>query len=212
MHEAMELKVLNTAGTETGEVVTLRDDIFGAEISEHAMYLDVKSILANRRQGTHKTKTRGEVRGGGKKPLRQKGTGNARQGSSRSPLHIGGGTIFGPVPHSYDQKVNKKVKLLARRSALSSKAQAGQILVVEDFRLEQIKTKPFADILKNLGLSQKKTLMLTPEYDMVITRSGRNIEVLTIMSAEMASTYDILHSQTVLVQKTALKKIEETLG
>jgi large subunit ribosomal protein L4 len=212
MHEAMELKVLNTAGTETGEVVTLRDDIFGAEISEHAMYLDVKSILANRRQGTHKTKTRGEVRGGGKKPLRQKGTGNARQGSSRSPLHIGGGTIFGPVPHSYDQKVNKKVKLLARRSALSSKAQAGQILVVEDFRLEQIKTKPFADILKNLGLSQKKTLMLTPEYDMVITRSGRNIEVLTIMSAEKASTYDILHSQTVLVQKTALKKIEETLG
>ena len=212
MHEAMELKVLNTAGTETGEVVTLRDDIFGAEISEHAMYLDVKSILSNRRKGTHKTKTRGEVRGGGRKPLRQKGTGNARQGSSRSPLHIGGGTIFGPVPHSYDQKVNKKVKLLARRSALSSKAQAGQILVVEDFRFEQIKTKPFADILKNLGLSQKKTLMLTPEYDMVITRSGRNIEVLTIMSAEMASTYDILHSQTVLVQKTALKKIEETLG
>ena len=212
MHEAMELKVLNTAGTETGEVVTLRDDIFGAEISEHAMYLDVKSILANRRQGTHKTKTRGEVRGGGKKPLRQKGTGNARQGSTRSPLHIGGGTIFGPVPHSYDQKVNKKVKLLARRSALSSKAQEGQIIVVEDFRLEQIKTKPFADILKNLGLSQKKTLMLTPEYDMVITRSGRNIEVLTIMSAERASTYDILHSQTVLVHKTALKKIEETLG
>ncbi len=212
MREAMELKVLNTAGTETGEVVTLRDDIFGAEISEHAMYLDVKSILANRRQGTHKTKTRGEVRGGGKKPLRQKGTGNARQGSSRSPLHVGGGTIFGPVPHSYDQKVNKKVKLLARRSALSSKAQDGQIIVVEDFRLEQIKTKPFADILKNLGLSEKKTLMLTPEYDMVMTRSGRNIEVLTIMSAEKASTYDILHSKTVLVQKTALKKIEETLG
>jgi len=111
MHEAMELKVLNTGGTETGEVVTLRDDIFGAEISEHAMYLDVKSILANRRQGTHKAKTRAEVRGGGKKPLRQKGTGNARQGSSRSPLNSGGGTIFGPVPHGYDQKVNKKVKL-----------------------------------------------------------------------------------------------------
>ena len=212
MHEAMELKVLNTAGTETGEVVTLRDDIFGVEISEHAMYLDVKSILANRRQGTHKSKTRGEVRGGGRKPLRQKGTGNARQGSSRSPLASGGGTIFGPVPHSYDQKVNKKVKLLARRSALSSKAQAGQILVVEDFRLEQIKTKPFADILKNLGLSQKKTLMLTPEYDMIISRSGRNIEVLDIMTADKASTYDILHSHTVLVQKTALKKIEDTLG
>ncbi len=212
MCEAMELKVLNTAGTETGEVVTLRDDIFGAEISEHAMYLDVKSILANKRQGTHKTKTRGEVRGGGKKPLRQKGTGNARQGSSRSPLHIGGGTIFGPVPHSYDQKVNKKVKLLARRSALSSKAKEGQIIVVEDFSLEAIKTKPFADILKNLGLSDKKTLMLTPEYDMIMARSGRNIEALTLMSAEKASTYDILHSKIVLVQKTALKKIEETLG
>ena len=208
----MELKVFNTGGTETGEVVTLRDDIFGAEISEHAMYLDVKSILAHKTQGTHKSKTRGEVRGGGRKPLRQKGTGNARQGSSRSPLNIGGGTIFGPTPHAYDQKVNKKVKLLARRSALSSKARAGQIVVVEDFRFEQIKTKPFADILKNLGLSAKKTLLLTPEYDMIIARSGRNIEVLNIMTADTASTYDILQSNTVLVQKTALKTIEDTLG
>jgi len=212
MHEAMELKVLNTGGTETGEVVTLRDDVFGAEISEHAMYLDVKSILAHKRQGTHKSKTRGEVRGGGRKPLRQKGTGNARQGSTRSPLNIGGGTIFGPTPHAYDQKVNKKVKLLARRSALSSKVKEGKILVVEDFRFEEIKTKPFADILKNLGLSAKKTLMLTPEYDMIMARSGRNIEVLNLMTADKASTYDILQSHTVLVQKTALKTIEDTLG
>jgi len=212
MHEAMELKVLNTGGTETGEVVTLRDDIFGAEISEHAMYLDVKSILAHKRQGTHKSRTRGEVRGGGRKPLRQKGTGNARQGSTRSPLNIGGGTIFGPTPHAYDQKVNKKVKLLARRSALSSKVKEGKILVVEDFRFEEIKTKPFADILKNLGLSAKKTLMLTPEYDMIMARSGRNIEVLNLMTADKASTYDILQSHTVLVQKTALKTIEDTLG
>jgi large subunit ribosomal protein L4 len=209
---AMELKVLNTGGTETGEVVTLRDDIFGAEVSEHAIYLDVKSILANRRQGTHKSKTRSEVRGGGRKPLRQKGTGNARQGSSRSPLNSGGGTIFGPTPHGYDQKVNKKVKLLARRSALSAKAQAGKIVVVEDFRFDYIKTKPFAQILKNLGLAEKKTLLLTPEYDMIIARSGRNIEVLNIMTADKASTYDILNSQTVLVQKTALKTIEDTLG
>jgi large subunit ribosomal protein L4 len=208
----MELKVLNTGGTETGEVVTLRDDIFGAEVSEHAIYLDVKSILANRRQGTHKSKTRAEVRGGGRKPLRQKGTGNARQGSSRSPLNSGGGTIFGPTPHGYDQKVNKKVKLLARRSALSAKAQAGKIIVVEDFRFDFIKTKPFAQILKNLGLAEKKTLLLTPEYDMIIARSGRNIEVLNIMTADKASTYDILNSQTVLVQKTALKTIEDTLG
>jgi len=208
----MELKVLNTGGTETGEVVTLSDEIFGAEISEHAMYLDVKAILANRRQGTHKAKTRAEVRGGGRKPYRQKGTGNARQGSTRSPLMSGGGTIFGPQPRSYEQKVNKKVKQLARRSALSAKALAGQILVVEDFRLEQIKTKPVADMLKNLGLAEKKTLMLTPEYDMVMARSGKNIEVLNIMTAEKASTYDILDSQAIVFQKAALKKIEDTLG
>ena len=212
MHEAMELKVLNTAGAETGEVVTLRDDIFGAEVSEHAMYLDVKSILAHKRQGTHKSKTRGEVRGGGRKPLRQKGTGNARQGSSRSPLNIGGGTIFGPTPHAYEQKVNKKVKLLARRSALSAKAAAGQILIVEDFKLDQLKTTPVADILKNLGLSEKKTLMLTPEYDLLIARSGRNIKVLNIMTADAASTYDILNSHTLLLHKTSLKKIEDILG
>ncbi|HCD36571.1 50S ribosomal protein L4 [Chlorobium phaeovibrioides] len=208
----MELKVLTTAGTESGEVVTLRDDIFGAEVSEHAVYLDVKSILANRRQGTHKSKTRAEVRGGGRKPYRQKGTGNARQGSTRSPLMVGGGTIFGPTPHGYDQKVNKKVKALARRSAFSSKAQDGRILVVEDFKLDEIKTKPFAAILKNLGLDEKKTLMLTPEYNVIITRSGKNIQTVNIMSAEKASTYDILNSHTVLFQKAALKKIEETLG
>jgi large subunit ribosomal protein L4 len=208
----MELKVLTTAGTESGEVVTLCDDIFGAEVSEHAVYLDVKSILANRRQGTHKSKTRAEVRGGGRKPYRQKGTGNARQGSIRSPLMIGGGTIFGPTPHGYDQKVNKKVKALARRSAFSAKAQEGKILVVEDFMLEEIKTKPFAAILKNLGLDEKKTLMLTPEYNLIISRSGKNIQKVNIMSAEKASTYDILNSHTVLFQKTALKKLEETLG
>ncbi|NTV93311.1 MAG: 50S ribosomal protein L4 [Chlorobiaceae bacterium] len=208
----MELKVLNTSGTETGEVVTLNEEIFGVEVSEHAMYLDVKSILANRRQGTHKAKTRAQVRGGGRKPYRQKGTGNARQGSTRSPLMIGGGTIFGPQPRSYDQKVNKKVKLLARRSALSAKAKAGKILVIEDFRLDAIKTKPVAEILKNLGLEQKKTLMLTPEYDMIIARSGKNIPVLNIMTADKISTYDILNSNAILFQKTALTKIEDTLG
>jgi len=207
----MELKVLNTAGAETGEVVTLRDDIFGAEVSEHAIWLDVKSILANRRQGTHKAKTRAEVRGGGRKPYRQKGTGNARQGSTRSPLMVGGGTIFGPTPHGYDQKVNRKVKQLARRSAFSAKAQEGRILVVEDFALTEIKTKPVAEMLKSLGLDEKKTLMLTPDYNMEIARSGRNIEALNIMTAEKASTYDILNSHTVLFQKAALKKLEETL-
>ncbi len=208
----MELKVRNIQGAETGEVVTLNDEIFGIEVSEHAMYLDVKAILANRRQGTHKAKTRAEVRGGGRKPYRQKGTGNARQGSTRSGLMVGGGTIFGPVPRSYEQKVNKKVKLLARRSALSAKASAGQIVVVEDFQLEAIKTKPVADMLKSLGLDSRKTLMLTPAYDAVVSTSGRNIEKLSVMAAENASTYDILNSQAVLFQKAALQKIEETLG
>jgi large subunit ribosomal protein L4 len=208
----MELKVLNIKGAETGEVVTLNDEIFAVEVSEHAMYLDVKAILANRRQGTHKTKTRAEVRGGGRKPLRQKGTGNARQGSTRSGLMVGGGTIFGPQPRTYEQKVNKKVKQLARRSALSAKAAAGQIVVVEDFSLEAIKTRPVADMLKNLGLAEKKTLLMMPHYDNVVSTSGRNIEKLNVMVADQASTYDILNSQAVLFQKGALQKIEETLG
>ncbi|NTU58511.1 MAG: 50S ribosomal protein L4 [Chlorobiaceae bacterium] len=208
----MELKVLNITGAETGEVVTLNDDIFAIEVSEHAMYLDVKAILANRRQGTHKAKTRAEVRGGGRKPLRQKGTGNARQGSTRSGTMVGGGTIFGPVPRSYEQKVNKKVKQLARRSALSAKAAAGQIIVVEDFTLETIKTKPVASMLKNLGLAEKKTLMLMPFYDSIVSTSGRNIARLNVKVADQASTYDILNSQAVVFQKAALQKIEETLG
>ena len=208
----MELKVLNIKGAETGEVVTLNDEIFAVEVSEHAMYLDVKAILANRRQGTHKAKTRAEVRGGGRKPFRQKGTGNARQGSTRSGLMVGGGTIFGPTPRTYEQKVNRKVKQLARRSALSAKAAAGQIVVVEDFSFEAIKTRPVADMLKNLGLAEKKTLLLMPFHDSVVSTSGRNIEKLNVMVAEQASTYDILNSQAVLFQKAALQKIEETLG
>ena len=208
----MELKVLNTGGSETGEVVTLADSVFATEVSEHAMYLDVKSIMANRRQGTHKVKNRSEVRGGGRKPYRQKGTGHARQGSTRSPLMVGGGSIFGPEPRDYGLKINKKVKRLARRSALTSKAGEGRIVVVEDFVFDQIKTKQMAEILKNLGLDSKKTLMLMPEHSDTVVKSGRNISGLNVVVADKASTYDILDSQTVLMQKTALKKIEETLG
>ncbi len=208
----MELKVLNTGGSETGEVVTLNDEVFAGDVSEHAMYMDVKSIMANRRQGTHKTKNRSEVRGGGKKPYRQKGTGHARQGSTRSPLMKGGGTIFGPEPRDYGLKVNNKVKRLARRSALASKAHEGVIVVVEDFVLDQIKTARMAEILKNLGLGTKKTLLMVPEHNDILVKSGRNIPGLNIVEAVGASTYDILDSQTVLIQKTALKKIEEVLG
>ena len=208
----MELKVLNTGGSETGEVVKLTDSVFASEVSEHAMYLDVKSILANRRQGTHKVKNRSEVRGGGKKPYRQKGTGHARQGSTRSPLMKGGGSIFGPQPRDYSLKVNRKTKQLARRSALTSKALDGVIVVVEDFSFDEIKTKQMAEILKNLGLDSKKTLMLMPEHNDTVLKSGRNIPTLNIMVADKASTYDILDSQTVLMQKAALKKLEDTLA
>ncbi|ARM31609.1 50S ribosomal protein L4 [Prosthecochloris sp. HL-130-GSB] len=208
----MELKVLTTAGKETGEVVTLDDKVFAVKVSEHAMYLDVKSILANRRQGTHKVKNRSEVRGGGKKPYRQKGTGHARQGSGRSPLMTGGGSIFGPQPRDYELKVNRKIKRLARRSALTAKAEKGGIVVVEDFTFEQIKTRQFADILKNLGLEERKTLVLLPQHDEIVARSGRNIPVLNVKVAEQASTYDILDCQTVVMQKAALQKIEESLG
>ena len=208
----MELKVINTAGAETGEVVSLDDKVFAAKVSEHAVYLDVKSLLANKRQGTHKVKNRSEVRGGGKKPYRQKGTGHARQGSSRSGLMSGGGSIFGPQPHGYDLKVNRKIKRLARRSALSSKAGEGRIIVIEDFTFEQIKTRQFADILKNLGLDQKKTLVLLPEHNEILNRSGKNIPVLNIRVADQASTYDIMDCQTVVMQKAAVKKIEETLA
>lgn len=208
----MELKVLNTGGTETGEVVTLDDKVFAAKVSEHAMYLDVKSIMANRRQGTHKVKNRSEVRGGGKKPYRQKGTGHARQGSTRSGLMVGGGSIFGPQPHGYELKVNRKLKRVARRSALSAKAAQGGIIVIEDFSFEEIKTRQFADILGNLGLGAKKTLVLLPEHNENLSRSGRNIPVLNVQVADQASTYDILNCQAVVVQKGALKKIEETLG
>ena len=208
----MELKVLNTGGSETGEVVKLNESVFAAEVSEHAMYLDVKSIMANGRQGTHKVKNRSEVRGGGRKPYRQKGTGHARQGSSRSPLMVGGGSIFGPQPRNYGLRVNKKVKKLARRSALTSKAQNGGIVVVEDFVFDEIKTRQMAEILRNLGLESKKTLMLMPEHSENVIKSGRNIASLNVVVADKASTYDILDSQTVLVQKAALKKIEETLG
>jgi len=192
--------------------VRLDDKVFGVEVSQHAMYLDVKAIMANRRQGTHKVKNRSEVRGGGKKPYRQKGTGHARQGSSRSPLMTGGGSIFGPEPRDYSLKVNRKVKRLARRSALTSKAQEGGIVVVEDFGFDQIKTSQMAGILKSLGLDGRKTLVLMPEYDETVCKSGRNIPVLRVMEAAKASTYDILDSQTVVLQKAALKKIEETLG
>lgn len=207
----MELKIINKDGAETGKSVELNKDIFEIEPNDHAIYMDVKSVMANLHQGTHKTKTRTEVRGGGAKPFRQKGTGNARRGSSRSPVMVGGGKIHGPQPHDYELKVNKKVKKLARKSALSYKAKDQQIVVLEDFTMDEIKTKQVATMLKNLGLNDVKTLMLTPGKNDVFLKSGRNIEKLNILEANKASTYNILNCKTLVIQESAVKLLEESI-
>ncbi len=207
----MEIEVLKTDGTKSGEVVTLQPEIFEIEPNEHAMYQAVRVYLTHQRQGTNKTKTRGEVRGGGKKPWRQKHTGRARAGSTRSPVWIGGGTIFGPQPRDYNIKLPRKVKTLARKSALSHKAKDGQIFVVEDFTLQAPKTREIVSILKALSLDQKKTLLLVPKTDVNVYKSGRNLPTMRILEANKASTYDILDNQVLLIQKSALGVLESSL-
>ncbi|MCS6989104.1 MAG: 50S ribosomal protein L4 [Chloroherpetonaceae bacterium] len=207
----MELKVLKKDGTDSGETITLNPAIFDIQPNDHAIYMDVRSIRANWHQGTHKVKSRAEVRGGGRKPYRQKGTGNARRGSQRSPLMPGGGAVFGPQPHDYVVGINKKMKNLARRSALTYKAKANAIVVVEDFTPETIKTKEVASTLKALGVADKKTLFLTAGKNEILYKSGRNIPTLNILEANKASTYDILDSKVLLLQKSAVKVLEENL-
>jgi large subunit ribosomal protein L4 len=207
----MELEVYKADGSKTGEKVTLRSDVFEIEPNDHAIYQAVRLYLANQRQGTHKTKTRGEVRGGGKKPWRQKHTGRARSGSTRSPVWIGGGTIFGPQPREYDFKLPRKVKTLARKSALSYKARNGEILVVEDFTFPAPKVKEMISVLNALSLYGKKTLVLVPATDLNLHKSGRNIPTVKVLEANKASTYDILNNQVLLIQKTALGVLENSI-
>ena len=204
----MQMDVYKKDGSLSGEKVTLDPAVFGLEPNDHAIYQAVRSFQASQRQGTHKVKPRNEVRGGGKKPYRQKKTGRARAGTMRSPLMVGGGSIFGPHPHDYVVKLPEKVRKLARRSALSYKAKDAAIVVVEDFSFEAPKTKEMMAVLKALSLAQKKTLLLTSAADHNIIRSGRNIEGLSVQEASKASTYDIVHSQVLLIQKSALSKIE----
>lgn len=208
----MELEVLKTDGTKSGERILLDPSIFEIAPNDHAIYMAVRSYRANQRQGTHKVKERGEVRGGGKKPFSQKKTGNARQGTRRSPLMPGGGSIFGPKPHDYIVKVPAKVKRLARKSALSYKAKEGNIIVVEDFTLDQIKTKNIVSILKALNLNETKTLLLTSKNDTNIFKSGRNIKKLNILEAKNASTYEILNSKVLLLQKGSIELIQKTFS
>jgi large subunit ribosomal protein L4 len=206
----MKLDILKIDGSSSGEQLELSDDIFGVEPNDHAIYLAVKAYMANQRQGTSKSKERGEVRGGGKKPWKQKGRGGARAGTSRSPLWVGGGTIFGPRPRDYRQDLTKKLKRLARKSALSYKVKDNQILIVEDFALENTKTKDLSKILSDLKIRGKKILVLTGSYNEKIYKAGRNIPKVNILEAANASTYDILNNQVLVLQKSAVESIKKT--
>lgn len=208
----MKLEVYKTDGSKSGEQVDLSKNIFEIEPNDHVLYLAVKAYLANQRQGTHKAKERNEVSGGGKKPWRQKGRGGARAGSTRSPLWVGGGSIFGPKPRDYRQKLNKKVVSLARKSALSYKAKANQIIVVEDFNFDSPKTKDFVKIISDLKLKGKKTLFLTNGTLENVYKSGRNVERINILEANKASAYDLLNNQVLLLQKSAVNLLESTLN
>lgn len=208
----MKLDVYKIDGSKTGEFITLDESVFGIEPNDHVIYLSVKAHLANKRQGTHKAKERNEVRGGGRKPWKQKGRGTARAGTTRSPLWVGGGTIFGPRPRNYSQDINKKVKKLARRSAFSYKAKANQIMIVEDFNFDEPKTKDFNNVLKSLKIDGKRTLLLTSDNLENVYKSGRNITKVNIVEATYASTYDIVNNQVLVLQKSAVEKIVNSLN
>ena len=201
----MLIDVYKIDGTLSGDKVELTDSVFGIEPNDHVIYLSVKAYLANQRQGTHKSKERAEVSGGGKKPWKQKGRGGARAGTTRSPLWVGGGTIFGPRPRDYRQDLPKKVKALARRSALSYKVKDEQLLVVDDFNFENPKTQSFLSILKALKIDGKKTLVLTDGKQENVWKSGRNITKVKVLEAQNASPYQILNNQVLLVQKSAVE-------
>ena len=205
----MEIKVLNTAGQETGRTVTLDEQIFGIEPSDHAIYLDVKQILANKRQGTHSAKERGEVSGSTRKLKKQKGPGTARAGSVKSPVFRGGGRVFGPRPRSYDFKLNKKVKSLARKSALTYKALEEAILVIEDFNFETPKTREMVQISNNLKINDKKSLFVLPEENKNIYLSSRNLQAVSVITASELNTYQILNAKKVVVLESSVSKIEE---
>lgn len=206
----MTLDVLKIDGSKSGDKIDLSDSIFAIEPNDHAIYLSVKAYLANQRQGTSKSKERAEVRGGGKKPWKQKGRGGARAGTSRSPLWVGGGTIFGPRPRDYRQDLPKKVRRLARKSAFSYKAKDAQLLIVEDFNLDLPKTKDFSKILSALKVGGKKILLLTEANSPNVYKSGRNIPKVKVLEASKASTYDLLNNQILILQKSAVKEIEKT--
>ena len=207
----MEVSVLNINGQETGRKVALNDAIFGIEPNDHVLYLDVKQYLANQRQGTAKSKERSEVSGSTRKLGRQKGGGGARRGDINSPVLVGCGRVFGPKPRDYRFKLNKKVKLLARKSALSYKAQESAIVVVEDFNMEAPKTKDFVNITKNLKVEGKKILLLLPEVNKNVFLSSRNLQQTEVMTASALNAYKVLNADVLVVTENSLKAIDSIL-
>jgi len=208
----MELTVKQSSGKDTGRKITLNSEIFGAEPNDHAIYLDVKLILANKRQGTHKSKERNEVHGTTKKLKRQKGTGGARAGSKKSPLFVGGGRVFGPEPRDYTFKLNKKVRRLARISALSHKAKANSITILDNLEMGAIKTSEYLKVLTGLELNNKKTLVVLPELNKNVYLSSRNLAGTKVVMASDLNTYDILNAQNLVLVEGSLPVIEKTLA
>jgi large subunit ribosomal protein L4 len=206
----MELAILNTSGKETGRKIDLNDLIFGIEPNDHAIYLDTKQYMANQRQGTHKTKERGEVAGSTRKIKKQKGTGTARAGNIRNPLFRGGGRIFGPRPRFYGFKLNKKVKQLARKSALSYKASTNSIIVLEDFSFESPKTREIIKMGNNLNLANKKSVIVLPEQNNNIYLSSRNVQGVDVVTASELSTYKIMKASTLILVESAVDVLQAT--
>jgi len=210
--EVMEAKVLDINGKDTGRKVQLSDSVFGIEPNNHAVYLDVKQYLANQRQGTHKAKERAEVAGSTRKIKKQKGTGTARAGSAKNPLFKGGGTVFGPRPRSYSFKLNKNLKRLARKSAFSIKAKESNIIVLEDFNFETPSTKNFINVLKSLGLDNKKSLFVLGDANKNVYLSSRNLQASNVVTSSELSTYAILNANNVVLLEGSLEAIEENLS
>jgi large subunit ribosomal protein L4 len=206
----MKLDILNTSGEKTGRQAELNESIFGIEPNEHSVYLAVKQFLANQRQGTHKSKERSEITGSTRKLFRQKGTGNARRGDIKSPLLYGGGTIFGPRPRNYGFKLNRKVKELARRSALSAKAKSGNLMVIEDFTYEAPKTSRFVEMLSKLGLDGGRSLMVMPEVDRNVVLSARNVQKTEVIQSADLHTYGIMKAGKLVITEKALEAINKS--
>jgi large subunit ribosomal protein L4 len=208
----MEVNVLNVSGKETGAKVQLSEDIFGIEPNDHAIYLDVKQFLANQRQGTHKSKQRNEIAGSTRKLYKQKGTGGARAGSIKSPLFNGGGRIFGPQPRDYSFKLNKKLKVLARQSALAYKAKDNSIVVLEDFNFDTAKTKNFVSLLSALNFSGEKTLVVLATASENIYLASRNIQSTKVITADQLNTYDVLNAGKLVLTTGSIKTLEEAFA